>query len=339
MKEESLLLLSDLQKLINQVVLIDYTIIILGGIDLAIKISNLDVKYKDIHAVKNVSFEVKDGEIFGMIGSNGAGKTTIIESIEGLRKKYDGSISVMGVDPKHERKKLYKTIGVQLQETSYQDKIRVKEIGKLFASFYTNPGDFDSLLRNFDLFEKRNSYVGKLSGGQRQKLSIILALMANPKILFLDEITTGLDPKSRRDIWDKIKQLNKDGMTVYMTTHFMEEAEYLCDRVAIVCKGKIVALDSLDKLVKSAGLSDTISFVCHEALDLDELSSWEGVKHCERNERYLMEGNADLVLEKLSRYMADRKISVSDIDVKRPNLEDVFFKYTGESLSETAEEK
>lgn len=116
---------------------------------MAIKVSNLDVKYKDIHAVKNVSFEVKDGEIFGMIGSNGAGKTTIIESIEGLRKKYDGSISVMGVDTKHERKKLYKTIGVQLQETSYQDKIRVKEIGKLFASFYTNPGDFDSLLRNF----------------------------------------------------------------------------------------------------------------------------------------------------------------------------------------------
>lgn len=302
---------------------------------MVISVKNLDVKYKDKHAVKNVSFDVRKGEIFGMIGANGAGKTTIIECIEGLRTKYKGTIDVFGINPKHNRTELYKKIGVQLQETTYQDKIKVSEIGKLFKSFYRTPANFDELLSEFGLTEKKNSYIGKLSGGQRQKLSIILALMANPKIVFLDEITTGLDPKSRRDIWEKVKKLRDSGITVYMTTHFMEEAEYLCDRIAIVRKGEIVALDTLQNLIKGANISDKITFECVSQLNTQTISAWDGVVTCENNENtYTIECNSDLVLGKLSSYAEKQGTVITNVSVKRPNLEDVFFKYTGETLSD-----
>lgn len=302
---------------------------------MVISVKNLDVKYKDKHAVKNVSFDVRKGEIFGMIGANGAGKTTIIECIEGLRTKYKGTIDVLGINPKHNRTELYKKIGVQLQETTYQDKIKVSEIGKLFKSFYRTPANFDELLSEFGLTEKKNSYIGKLSGGQRQKLSIILALMANPKIVFLDEITTGLDPKSRRDIWEKVKKLRDNGITVYMTTHFMEEAEYLCDRIAIVRKGEIVALDTLQNLIKGANISDKITFECVSQLNTQTISAWDGVITCENNENtYTIECNSDLVLGKLSSYAEKQGTVITNVSVKRPNLEDVFFKYTGETLSD-----
>lgn len=302
---------------------------------MVISVKNLDVKYKDKHAVKNVSFDVRKGEIFGMIGANGAGKTTIIECIEGLRTKYKGTIDVFGINPKHNRTELYKKIGVQLQETTYQDKIKVSEIGKLFKSFYRTPANFDELLSEFGLTEKKNSYIGKLSGGQRQKLSIILALMANPKIVFLDEITTGLDPKSRRDIWEKVKKLRDSGITVYMTTHFMEEAEYLCDRIAIVRKGEIVALDTLQNLIKGANISDKITFECVSQLNTQTISAWDGVVTCENNENtYTIECNSDLVLGKLNSYAEKQGTVITNVSVKRPNLEDVFFKYTGETLSD-----
>lgn len=302
---------------------------------MVISVKDLDVKYKDKHAVKSVSFDVRKGEIFGMIGANGAGKTTIIECIEGLRTKYKGTIDVLGINPKRNRTELYKKIGVQLQETTYQDKIKVSEIGKLFKSFYRTPADFDELLSEFGLTEKKNSYIGKLSGGQRQKLSIILALMANPEIVFLDEITTGLDPKSRRDIWEKVKKLKDNGITVYMTTHFMEEAEYLCDRVAIVRKGEIVALDSLQNLIKGANISDSITFESQSQIDTAIMSSWESVKKCELSgNNYCIECDADLVLGKLSNYIENHGIIITNIHVNHPSLEDVFFKYTGETLSD-----
>ena len=300
---------------------------------MVISVKNLDVRYKDKHAVKNVSFDVRRGEIFGMIGSNGAGKTTIIECIEGLRTKYKGAIDVLGINPKHNRTELYKKIGVQLQETTYQDKIKVCEIGKLFESFYESPANFDELLTDFDLLEKKNSYIGKLSGGQRQKLSIILALMSNPEIVFLDEITTGLDPKSRRDIWEKVKKLKDSGITVYLTTHFMEEAEFLCDRVAIVRKGEIVALDDLHSLIEKANIPDRITFESNAGIAPDTISAWESVNNFEsKDNNYCIECNADLVLGKLSTYAENNGINISNIHVDHPGLEDVFFKYTGESL-------
>lgn len=302
---------------------------------MVISVNNLDVRYKDKHAVKGVSFDVRKGEVFGMIGANGAGKTTIIECIEGLRTKYKGSIDVLGINPKHSRTELFKRIGVQLQETSYQDKIKVWEIGKLFESFYKTPANFDELLSEFDLLEKKNSYIGKLSGGQRQKLSIILALMSNPDIVFLDEITTGLDPKSRRDIWGKVKKLKSSGITVYMTTHFMEEAEYLCDRIAIVRQGEIVAIDTLQNLIKGANISDRITFETQSQLNVDDISSWEGVENCEvKDNKYCIKCVADIVLGKLSGYATKNGVIITNIDVKHPTLEDVFFKYTGEILTD-----
>jgi ABC-2 type transport system ATP-binding protein len=307
---------------------------------MAITVEGLDVRYKDKHAVKGVSFHVEKGEIFGMIGANGAGKTTIIECIEGLRTKYKGAISVLGIDPKHNRTELYKRIGVQLQETTYQDKVKVAEIGKLFASFYPNAADFDSLLEEFDLTEKKKSYIGKLSGGQRQRLSIILALMANPEVVFLDEITTGLDPKSRRDIWEKIKSLKNRGITVYMTTHFMEEAEYLCDRVAIVRKGEIVALDTLSNLIENADVPDLITFECDRDLNPDIIGGWSETISCKKDgNKYYVEGDAESILPMLYNLVEKNGVMVQHIDVKHPNMEDIFFKYAGESLMDSVTDK
>ena len=306
---------------------------------MVISVKNLDVRYKDKHAVKTVSFEVSKGEIFGMIGSNGAGKTSAIECIEGLRSNWSGTISVLGLDPRHDRKSLNKKIGVQLQETSYQDKVKVCELGKLFESFYDNPADFDALLKNFGLEEKKNSYVDKLSGGQRQKLSIILALMGKPQIVFLDELTTGLDPKARRDIWEKIKSLKETGVTVCMTTHFMDEAEYLCDRIAIMRQGEIVALDTLDNLVKNCGLAGKITFRSSAVLDVSEISSWDTVEKCDlANGKYCIVCDADVIFGKLSNYAAKQGILLADLNIEHPGLEDVFFKYTGETLSDESDE-
>lgn len=307
---------------------------------MAVTVEGLDVRYKDKHAVKGVSFHVEKGEIFGMIGANGAGKTTIIECIEGLRNKYKGTISVLGVDPKHNRTELYKRIGVQLQETTYPDKVKVNEIGKLFASFYPIAANFDDLLAEFDLTEKKNSYIGKLSGGQRQKLSIILALMANPEIVFLDEITTGLDPKSRRDIWEKIKSLKTRGITVFMTTHFMEEVEYLCDRVAIVRQGEIAALDSLSNLIENAGVPDIISFECGKELNPNTIGGWGETTDCKKDgNKYFVEGNAELILSRLYGFTEKNGAVIRHIEVKRPSMEDIFFKYAGESLEDSAAEE
>lgn len=307
---------------------------------MAVTVEGLDVRYKDKHAAKGVSFHVEKGEIFGMIGANGAGKTTIIECIEGLRTKYKGTISVLGVDPKHNRTELYKRIGVQLQETTYPDKVKVNEIGKLFASFYPIAASFDDLLAEFDLTEKKNSYIGKLSGGQRQKLSIILALMANPEIVFLDEITTGLDPKSRRDIWEKIKSLKTRGITVFMTTHFMEEVEYLCDRVAIVRQGEIAALDSLSNLIENAGVPDIISFECGKELNPNTIGGWGETTDCKKDgNKYFVEGNAELILSRLYGFTEKNGAVIRHIEVKRPSMEDIFFKYAGESLEDSAAEE
>ena len=218
--------------------------------------------------------------------------------------------------------------------------MKVNEIGKLFASFYPIAASFDNLLAEFDLTEKKNSYIGKLSGGQRQKLSIILALMANPEIVFLDEITTGLDPKSRRDIWEKIKSLKTRGITVFMTTHFMEEVEYLCDRVAIVRQGEIAALDSLSNLIEKAGVPDIISFECDKELNPNTIGGWEETTDCKKDgNNYFVEGNAELILSRLYGFTEKNGAVIRHIEVKRPSMEDIFFKYAGESLEDSAAEE
>jgi ABC-2 type transport system ATP-binding protein len=294
-----------------------------------IEVKDLIVDYKGKRAVDSINFSVKEGEIFGMIGPNGAGKTSTIECIEGLKEGYSGTISILGLNPKTDRKKLYNLIGVQLQETSYQDKIKVWEICKLFSSFYKNPLSYEKLLHDFELHDHLNSYVSKLSGGQKQKVSIILSLISNPKIVFLDELTSGLDPQARRSMWELIKGLRNRGITIYMTTHFMEEAEYLCDRISIMKSGRIVAIDTVNNLINSYKLEEKIMFSSSN-LNTDGFKGIEGVNKIEKNGNdVIIHGQGINLLSHVINYLNTNHVVYSNLQIAKPNLEDVFLKING----------
>ena len=216
-----------------------------------IQVNHLSVKYRDIVAVDDVSFEVRENEIFGMIGPNGAGKTSLVESIEGLRDTSSGEISILEMNPKADRIKLYNQIGVQLQQTSYPDQAKVEDICKLFSSFYDNPFPYDRLLSDMRLDRQRKTYINKLSGGEKQKLSILLSLLGSPKIVFWDELTTGLDPLARHEVWDMIREYKKDGLTILLVTHFMDEIESLCDRVALMKAGKMIYIGTPKEVIEN----------------------------------------------------------------------------------------
>jgi len=298
-----------------------------------IEVTNLTVKYKDFTAVDSISFEVKKGEIFGIIGPNGAGKTSTIECLEGLKKLSSGEVAVMGINPVN-RRKLYEYIGVQLQEASFPDSIKVKELCKLFSSFYKNPADYNALLKRFDLSDKKNAYVKKLSGGQRQKISVVVALIANPQIIFLDELTTGLDPQARLDMWELIKSLRDEGKTILMTTHFMEEAEYLCDRVCLMVKSRIAAIGTVRELVEQAQLSQKISFMSKKA-SREALEGISGITHItENNGTFTLYGNGKNLERDVVVYITEHNIDFEDLSCTKPGLEDVFLKITGYRLGE-----
>lgn len=216
-----------------------------------IQVNHLSVKYRDIVAVDDVSFEVRENEIFGMIGPNGAGKTSLVEAIEGLRDTSSGEISILEMNPKADRIKLYNQIGVQLQQTSYPDQAKVEDICKLFSSFYDNPAPYDRLLSDMRLDRRRKTYINKLSGGEKQKLSILLSLLGSPKIVFWDELTTGLDPLARHEVWDMIREHKRDGLTIVLVTHFMDEIENLCDRVALMKAGKMIYLGPPKEVIEN----------------------------------------------------------------------------------------
>ena len=298
-----------------------------------IEVSNLTVKYKDFTAVDNISFRVNEGEIFGIIGPNGAGKTSTIECLEGLNKLSGGEVSVMGINPA-QRRELYKHIGVQLQEASFPDTIKVKELCQLFSSFYENPADFNTLLERFDLADKKNIYVKKLSGGERQKISVVVALIANPQIIFLDELTTGLDPKARLDMWELIKSLRDEGRTILMTTHFMEEAEYLCDRVCIMVEGKIAAIGPVRELVEQANLSRKISFTSRNT-NREAMENIPNITRItEKNGVFTLYGSGKHMERDVVVYMTEHNIDFDDLSSTKPGLEDVFLKITGYSMEE-----
>jgi ABC-2 type transport system ATP-binding protein len=208
-----------------------------------IQVENLTKSYAGIEAIERVSFCVRRGEVFGLLGANGAGKSTTIECMLGTRKQDSGSVSILGMNPQTERKALFEMVGVQFQESHYQDKITVRELCEETQSLYKAPSDYEDLLRKFGLADKRKSPVGELSGGQRQRLFITLALIPNPKVVFLDEPTGGVDPVTRRQFWELIYAAAGRGITVFVTTHYMDEAEY-CDRISMMVDGRIEALDS-----------------------------------------------------------------------------------------------
>lgn len=218
-----------------------------------ISVQNLTVKYNDFTAVNDVSFQIFSNEIFGIIGPNGAGKTSMVEAVEGLRKYSQGNVEVLGFNPAKERTGMYEKVGVQLQQTTYPDRAKVEDICRLFSSFYENSVPYKELLDELGLTRVRKTYVNKLSGGERQKLSILLAVLNSPQIVFFDELTTGLDPFARQEVWNMIKKCKKKGMTVVLVTHFMDEIEKLCDRVAVMKNGKIINIDTPEKIVELYG--------------------------------------------------------------------------------------
>lgn len=314
-----------------------------------ITVRNLIKKYQDVIAVSDVSFTVEEGIIFGMLGPNGAGKSTTIECLIGLKKRDGGSVELLGYDPLTQSKLLFHQIGVQLQETAYQDKIKVFELCDLFKSMYESPTDYESLLVQFDLGAKKKAYISKLSGGQKQKIAIILALIANPKVIFLDELTTGLDPHSRREMWQHVLRLKAEGRTVFMTTHYMEEASYLCDQICIIDEGKIVALDSVDGVIKQAEIDLEISFVPNPTTDSFEnqvsriqAGLQKKTTHLKaittNGQKISIRCGDENMINDLILLLSAEKIAFTKLNILRPGLEDAYLKLTGKRWEDSRNE-
>ena len=302
--------------------------------DTAVEVKNLTKRYGDLIAVNEVDFNIEKGEIFGLLGPNGAGKTTTIEMIEGLRQPDNGTISVCGIDARKERDKIKEIIGVQLQSTTIYDKIRVDEVIDLFRGYYQKTLDTNEILDMVSLNEKKNSYVSTLSGGQKQRVALALALVNDPEIIFLDEPTTGLDPQARRNVWDIVEDLGSKGKTVVLTTHYMEEAERLCNRLGIIDHGTIIALDTTRELIAKQNLDSAIEFTSSNGVSGDAFEKIDGVNKVTQDGReFVIQTTASSrVLGELSRISEENGFSLENIAVRKATLEDVFLALTGRKL-------
>lgn len=303
-----------------------------------VQVEGLRKVYGGIVAVEEVSFDVREGEIFGMVGPNGAGKTTTIECLEGLRKRDTGQVSVLGVDPQIERRVIRERAGIQLQQSNLPDRMRVWEALDLYASFYPKAIDWRTLLIQLGLEEKRNAFFSKLSGGQKQRLFIALALLPDPQLVFLDELTTGLDPQARHAIWDLVRDVRGKGKTVFLTTHFMEEAERLCDRVAILDHGKIVALDTPAALIRKLGVGESVTFTVDAALPGEFETLFKGAIRFEvRGDMVKVtrqNGRKDSLVGEVVSVLNAKNIQYRDLRTEQPTLEDVFLSLTGREMRE-----
>jgi len=323
----------DLQTLTQDLAQVRRTVAALEGEDgkkPIISVRDLHKYYKGVRAVNGISFDVYEGEIFGMVGPNGAGKTTTIECIEGLRKPHKGTISVLGLNPWRDGHALRRKVGIQLQEGNLFSRITVKEALKLYATFYAEPTSWRDLLKTFGLEEKQDVYFEQLSGGLKQRLTIALALMGKPRIVFFDEVTTGLDPQARRNMWDLIREIRAQGTTVFLTTHSMEEAQVLCDRVCIMEKGQIAALDKPELLIQNLAIESKLMFSATEAVKLEIFKNLPGVKKVEKIEgRIIIYGHSKEILTALIQTAATQDIPLPDLQIKQPTLEDVYLTLTG----------
>ena len=301
----------------------------------AITVQHLVKKYREFVAVNDVSFSIHEGEIFGIIGPNGAGKTTTVECISGLRAPDSGSISIFGFSPQKDRDKIREFVGVQLQESALPPRLKVDEAVSLFASFYPNPLDSDKLLESLGIMKIKNSAFRKLSGGQKQRLSIALALVGNTRVAILDELTTGLDPEARRETWDLIEGVRDRGVTVILVTHFMDEAERLCDRIALINHGKLVVLDTPEAIAMMAG-GNRVRFTPSHPVDDKALLAIPGVTGVDRKERYVtVTGTGDLAASVINS-LAKIGVQISDIEARGGNLDDAFVKLTKNDSSTTS---
>jgi ABC-2 type transport system ATP-binding protein len=299
-----------------------------------IQVSGIRKTYGRVVAVDDVSFEVRQGEIFGLIGPNGAGKTTTMECVEGLRRPDRGSISVLSLDPVSDARALQQRMGVQLQQAQLQKRIKVWEAVDLWASLYPRPVDGNALLERLGLGEKRNAWFMTLSGGQKQRLFIALALIHDPEVVLLDELTTRLDPQARRAIWDMVRGIRDRGKTVLLTTHLMEEAERLCDRVAIIERGRVIDAGTPAGLVRRHCPEQTVVLATGDAAAADRFRAIPGVTSVvQEGGRCTIRGDGELVT-RLIDCLSGHRMTVTDVRTELPTLEDVFLKLTGHSIRE-----
>jgi ABC-2 type transport system ATP-binding protein len=297
-----------------------------------IEVEHLRKRYGDQVAVDDLSFTVEEGEIFGILGPNGAGKTTTVEIIEGLRTPDSGTVRVLGLDPRRDGAELRQRVGVQLQEGQLPELMKVWEALDLYSSFYEQPADWERLLDDLGLAGKRDTKFKHLSGGQKQRLSIALALVGNPEVAVLDELTTGLDPQARRDTWELIEHIRDRGVTVVLVTHFMDEAERLADRVAVIDAGRLVAIDSPAGLVSQVDGEQRIRFRPTAPLDESLLADLPEVHSVSRRgTQVLVSGNGDL-LQAVTSVLARHRIVAQELRLEQANLDDAFVALTGRKL-------
>ncbi|MFF4415959.1 ABC transporter ATP-binding protein [Streptosporangium sp. NPDC001559] len=295
-----------------------------------IEVNGLRKKYRDRFVVDGVSFSVEEGEIFGVLGPNGAGKSTTVECVAGLRVPDAGTVKVLGG---LHRTEIKEQLGVQLQSSAMPAKIKVWEAMELYASFYRAPADWRALIERVGLAEKRDARYATLSGGQKQRLSIALALVGNPRVAILDELTTGLDPQARRDTWELIEQIRADGVTILLVTHFMEEAERLCDRLALIDAGRLVAVDSPDGLIARVGESQRVTFRAPALFDTALFTGLPQVSGVRRDgSRIEVTGSGELLLA-VTTALVSAGIVPKDLRAEQATLDDAFLALTGKKIS------
>ncbi|MFB4276289.1 MULTISPECIES: ABC transporter ATP-binding protein [unclassified Nonomuraea] len=298
-----------------------------------IEVRNLRKQYPNHLAVDDVSFEVAEGEIFGILGPNGAGKTTTVECVAGLRSRDGGTVRVAGLDPQTDRDGLRQVLGMQLQSAALPDKIKVWEAMDLYASFYPDPADWGELLDKVGLADKRHTYFRQLSGGQRQRLSVALALVGRPRVAVLDELTTGLDPAARRDTWELIEQVRDTGVTIVLVTHFMEEAERLCDRLALIDAGKVVSTDTPAGLIRQVGSEQRLRFRPSAPIDDAVLLALPEVRDVTRSGDQIVVSGSDNLATAVTLTLANHQVVPANLRIEQATLDDAFLALTGRKLS------
>jgi len=304
--------------------------------DAVISVQSLHKTYASLEAVKGIDFEVRAGEVFGLLGPNGAGKTSTVEILEGLRPRSSGEAKVLGFDPERQKQQLKDRIGVCLQATNLPAKIRVQEALDLFGSFYTRSLSSEQLLRRLQLWDKRAAFYETLSGGQKQRLALALGLINDPQLLFLDEPTTGLDPQIRLEIHNLIEELKSENRTVVLTTHYIEEAERLCDRVAIMDEGKIVAMGTPRELQQKSQAQSRIQIVCAQRLESSLLPKWpdavQSLLDTDGRTLTVYSTRPARTLVEIVKWLDQEGLQLEDVHLKKPTLEDVFVELTGKHL-------
>lgn len=297
-----------------------------------IEVRNLQKSYGQMVAVDGVSFSVQQGEIFGIVGPNGAGKTTIIETIIGLRAADSGQISVLGLNPQQDARELGHRIGTQLQQAALPDRMKVWEALDLYAAFYERTIPWEPLLEHWGLGDKRNAQFANLSGGQKQRLFICLALLNDPEIVFLDELTTGLDPQSRRATWELVTAIRDHGKTVIVISHYMDEVEELADRVAIIDHGHLIALDTPANLINELHGETRVHFTSSNGFEPDQLSGVAGVTAISQDNHHITVSGHGPLLARVAAALAQHNVAPADLRVENPSLEDVFLALTGKTI-------